>query len=160
MGCGVQGVGIMVHGLGRKAEAARVQGVWCRVPGGGWKSGGCRVQGVGCRAWSGGWRGQGGGSDLAQFEALLDFAQSHDGKGANGSKNRPHDAYPARCRVPGYYEPCSERLRVCQLNKSRQLKKMLRQRPCAVRGSARLCPWPHPARGVSRAPTASVSVCV
>ena len=25
------------------------------------------------------------------------------------------------CRVPAYYEPCSERLRVCQLNKSRQL---------------------------------------
>ena len=28
------------------------------------------------------------------------------GKGASGSKNRPHDAYPVRCRVPGYYEPC------------------------------------------------------
>ena len=50
------------------------------------------------------------------------FSKSHDGKGANGSKNRPHDAYPVRCRVPGYYEPCSERLRVCQIKKCRQLK--------------------------------------
>jgi hypothetical protein len=24
--------------------------------------------------------------------------------GANGSKNRPHDAYPVQCRVPDYYE--------------------------------------------------------
>jgi len=31
-------------------------------------------------------------------------------KGANGSNNRPHDAYPFRCRVTGYYEPCSERV--------------------------------------------------
>ena len=37
---------------------------------------------------------------------------------ADGSKNRPHDAYPVRCRVLGYYEPCSERVRVCQLNRS------------------------------------------
>jgi len=29
------------------------------------------------------------------------------GKGANGSKNRPHDEYPVRCRVPGYYEPAT-----------------------------------------------------
>ena len=27
-----------------------------------------------------------------------------DGKGANVSKNRPYDAYPVRCRVPGYHE--------------------------------------------------------
>ena len=47
---------------------------------------------------------------------------------SDGSKNRPHDAYPVRCRVPGYYEPCSEGLRVCQLNKSRQLKKLLQFR--------------------------------
>ena len=40
---------------------------------------------------------------------------------ANGSKNRPHDAYPVRCRVPGYYKPCSERVRVCQLKKCRRL---------------------------------------
>ena len=38
-------------------------------------------------------------------------------KGANGSKNQPHDACPVRCRVPGYYEPCSERVRVCLLKK-------------------------------------------
>ena len=49
--------------------------------------------------------------------------ESHDGKGANGSKNRPHDAYPVRCRVPGYYEPCSERACVCQLKPCRQLRK-------------------------------------
>jgi len=48
--------------------------------------------------------------------------KSYDGKGANGSKNRPHDAYPVRCRVPGYYEPCIERVRVCQLKKWRQLE--------------------------------------
>ena len=30
------------------------------------------------------------------------------GKGANGSKNRPHNAYPVRCRVFGHYEACSE----------------------------------------------------
>ena len=53
--------------------------------------------------------------------ARLLFSKSHDGKGANGSKNRPHDAYPVRCRVPGYYEPCSERARVWQLEKCRQL---------------------------------------
>ena len=34
--------------------------------------------------------------------------------------NRPHDAYP----VPGYYEPYSERVRVCQHKKCRQLKKL------------------------------------
>ena len=45
-------------------------------------------------------------------------------KGANGSKNRPNDAYPARSRVPGYYEPCSERVRVCQLEKCRQLQEL------------------------------------
>jgi len=50
------------------------------------------------------------------------FSKSHEGKGENGSKNRPHDAYPVQCRVPGYYEPCSERVRVFQLKKWRQLK--------------------------------------
>ena len=45
------------------------------------------------------------------------------GKGANASKNRPHDACPVRCRVPGSYEPCSERVCVCQLKKRHQLKK-------------------------------------
>ena len=41
---------------------------------------------------------------------------------ANGSKNRLHDAYHVQCRVPGYYELCSERVRVCLLKKCRQLK--------------------------------------
>ena len=50
---------------------------------------------------------------------------------ANGSKNRPHDAYLDRCRVPAYYDPCSEKLRLCQLKNQRQLKKMLRR---SVRG--------------------------
>jgi hypothetical protein len=56
--------------------------------------------------------------------ALIDrnFSKSHDGKGANGSKNRPDDAYPVRCRVAGHYEPCSERVCVCQLKKCRLLK--------------------------------------
>ena len=46
---------------------------------------------------------------------VLRVSKSHDGKGANGSKNRPHDAFSARCRVPSDYEPCSERVLVCQL---------------------------------------------
>ena len=46
---------------------------------------------------------------------------SADGKGANGAKNRPHDAHPIRCRVPGYYETCSEKIRVCQVTTCRQL---------------------------------------
>jgi len=58
----------------------------------------------------------------SSLHPLLLFSKSHGGKGANGSKNRPPDAYPVRCRVPGYYEPCSERVRVCQLKKCRQLK--------------------------------------
>ena len=34
---------------------------------------------------------------LAPFgHARLLFSKSHHGKGANGSKNRPHDAYPVR----------------------------------------------------------------
>ena len=45
---------------------------------------------------------------------------------AGGFKNRPHDAYPVRCRVPDYYQPCSERIRVGQLEKSRQLKRLTR----------------------------------
>ena len=32
------------------------------------------------------------------------------------------DVYPAWCRVPGHYELCSERARVCQLEKCQQLK--------------------------------------
>jgi len=48
---------------------------------------------------------------------------SYDGKVANGCKNRPHDAYPVRCRVPGYYTSCSERVRVYRLKKCRQLAK-------------------------------------
>ena len=36
---------------------------------------------------------------------------------------RMHDAYPVRCRVPSYYEPCSERVRVCLHKKFRQLEK-------------------------------------
>ena len=40
---------------------------------------------------------------------------------ANGSKNRPHDAYLVHCRVPAYYQPCSETPRLCQLKNSRQL---------------------------------------
>ena len=47
---------------------------------------------------------------------------SYDGKVANGCKNRPHDAYLVRCRIPGYYEQCSERVRVCQFKKRRQSK--------------------------------------
>ena len=42
---------------------------------------------------------------------------------ANGCKNRPHDAYLVRCRVPAYYEPSSQRLRVCQLKTQGNLKK-------------------------------------
>ena len=51
------------------------------------------------------------------------FLKSHDRKGANGLKKRPHDAYPVRCRVPGYYEPCSEMVRFCQIQKYRRLMK-------------------------------------
>ena len=51
--------------------------------------------------------------------ARLLLSKCHDGKGANGSKNRPHDAYPVRCRVPDYYEPCSERVRVYKFEKFR-----------------------------------------
>jgi len=54
-------------------------------------------------------------------------------RGANGSKSRPHDPYPVRCRVHGYYETCSERVRVCQLKKWRQLKKL----PPPLLGSGR-----------------------
>ena len=46
------------------------------------------------------------------------FLKSHDGRGANGSKKRLHDAYP----VPGYYEQCSERFCVCQRQKCLQLE--------------------------------------
>ena len=99
-------------------------GGW-RVAGGGW-----RVEGAGCRAQVAWWRVHGEtrkerpepparkAGFLGHTSRLL-FSKSHDGKGANGSKNRPHDAYPVRCRVPGYYEPCSD---VCQLKKYRQLK--------------------------------------
>ena len=34
------------------------------------------------------------------------------GKRADGSNNRPHGAYPVQCRVPGYYEPCSEKFKL------------------------------------------------
>ena len=57
-------------------------------------------------------------------------SKSHDGKGTNGSKNRPH-AYPVRCRVPSYYEPCSERVRVGQLKEWQQLKNGSRPRGCS-----------------------------
>jgi len=46
------------------------------------------------------------------------------------SKNRTHDAYPVRCRVPGHYEPRSERVRVCELKKYRQLRNGRGGRPC------------------------------
>ena len=39
----------------------------------------------------------------------------------NGSKHRLHDAYHVRCRVPVYNEPCSERVRLCQLKKCQHL---------------------------------------
>ena len=48
------------------------------------------------------------------------FEKTRWKEAANGSKNRPHDAYPVRCRVPGHYEACSERVWVCQLKKCRQ----------------------------------------
>ena len=50
---------------------------------------------------------------------VADLPLARVGKGANGSKNRPHDAYPVRCRVLAYYEPCSERVCICQLKKYR-----------------------------------------
>ena len=59
------------------------------------------------------------------FRDSIAVTAPSDGKGANGSKNQPHDAYPARCRVPGHYQPSSERLRVGQLKKCRQLKNRL-----------------------------------
>ena len=66
---------------------------------------------------------------LAPFrQARLLFSKSHDWGGTNGSKKRPHDAYPVRCRVAGYYEPSIEGVRVCQLKKSRQLGKCTRLR--------------------------------
>ena len=37
-------------------------------------------------------------------------------------EKRAHDAHPIRCRVPGYYESCSERVRVYQLKKCWELK--------------------------------------
>ena len=46
---------------------------------------------------------------------------------ANGSKNRLHDAYLVRCRVPAYYQPSSQTLRLCQLKKYPQLKKLLHE---------------------------------
>ena len=49
-------------------------------------------------------------------------SKGRDGKGANGSKNRPHDAYPVRCRVSVFYEPCSERVRVFRIEKYRQIE--------------------------------------
>jgi len=63
------------------------------------------------------------------------FSKSHDGKGANGSQNRPHDAYPDQCRAPGYYESCSERVRVCQLKKYQQLERLARSRERNNEGS-------------------------
>ena len=60
-------------------------------------------------------------TDRSSSTNSLKFSKSHDGKGANGSKNRPHDAYP----VPSYYESCSKRVRVCQPKKCRQLKKVI-----------------------------------
>ena len=50
------------------------------------------------------------------------FSKSDDGKGADGSKNRLHDACPVLCRVPGDYGPCSERVRVFHLKKAGNLK--------------------------------------
>ena len=64
-----------------------------------------------------------GDSDLVLVVSAPIVSETcHDGKGANGSKTRPHDAYPVRCRVPVYYESCSEGVHVCQLKKCRQLK--------------------------------------
>ena len=68
--------------------------------------------------------------------ARLLFSKSHDGKGANGSKNRPHDAHPVQCRVSGYYGPCNERVRVCQLKKCRQVKGLGHSRVTRERTSA------------------------
>ena len=42
-------------------------------------------------------------------------------KGATSSKNRPHDVYSVRCRVPGHYAPCSERVHVCELKRTGNL---------------------------------------
>ena len=64
---------------------------------------------------------------MAPFgHARLLFSKSHDGKGANGSKNRLHDAYHVRCRVPDYYGPSSERVCDCQLEKYWQLEESSR----------------------------------
>ena len=39
------------------------------------------------------------GSPLGHARQLS--PQSHEGKGANGSKNQPRNTYPVQCRVPG-----------------------------------------------------------
>ena len=100
-------------------------------------------------------RERGLGEHLLQQRAFgharLLFSKRHDGKGANGSKNGPHDAYPVRCHVPGYYEPCSERVRVCQLKTWRQLFKNglgFTARPASpVLPSAPACSNPIPGLG-------------
>jgi hypothetical protein len=116
-GCRVQGSGFGVQGSG-----FRVQGS------------GCRMQGAGFRVQGSGFTVRGSGADLVLSSpriyqargpcghARLLFSKIHDGKGANGPKNRSHDAYPVQCRDPNYYELRSERVRVCQLKKYRQLE--------------------------------------
>ena len=58
-----------------------------------------------------------------------DGGEPEYGKGADGSKNRPQDAYSVWCRVPVHYEPCSESVCVCQLKKYRQLNEIPEQEP-------------------------------
>ena len=48
--------------------------------------------------------------------------EKHAEQAAIGSKKQPVDEYSVRRRVPDYCEPCSERVRVCQLEKSWKLK--------------------------------------
>ena len=72
-------------------------------------------------------------ADLAGYEPFFlsrepdtGGSHTHGRNGANGSKNRSHDTDPVRRRVPGHYQPCSERVCIGQLEKYRQLDKWLR----------------------------------
>ena len=55
----------------------------------------------------------------AVFFARLRIAKNSVRRGA---LERPHDAYPVRCRVHAYCEECSERVRVFQLKKFAHLQ--------------------------------------
>jgi len=134
----ISGSGFRVSGSGFRVQGYgfRVQGSRFRVSGSGFRVSdfGFRVSGFGVRVQGFGFRVLGSGFRASIFEFSVQsfgfrvqgpgfrrqgqgFSKYHDGKAANGSKNRPHDAYPARCRVLGYYAPCSERVCGCQLKK-------------------------------------------